>query len=135
MKMSNLTRNYTYLLAVLVLAFTACSPGSEERAYGDWDEDANTTLDEREFGNAWGESGYYDRWDTNSDGFLDDTEWTAGRDENLEGYNGVLGDWDTDADNRLNEDEFRRGVYGFYDRDRDNMINEEEYNAWYRADR
>ncbi|WP_224999822.1 hypothetical protein [Cesiribacter sp. SM1] len=128
-------RNTSYLLTMLVvllLGFASCTRSTEDGAhYGTWDEDNSVSLDDREFGNAWGESGYYDRWDANSDGFVDATEWTEGRGRNMPSYTGDYSEWDADADDRLSEDEFRQGIYGYYDRDGDRMINEEEYNAWY----
>ena len=135
MKMNKLSYFYIPLLALLMLGFTACSSATEEnREYGDIDLDGSGELDDREFGTAWTESGYYDRWDTNADGFLDETEWEAGRGRYMGDYTGAFGDWDMDADNRLSEDEFRTGAYGYFDRDQNRMINEEEYNAWYRED-
>lgn len=133
--MKNLSKFYMILLACMLVGFTACDSATEEgREYGDIDLNGDASLDDQEFGTAWGDDGYYDRWDTNTDGFLDETEWNARR-GGLEGYTGNFSDWDSDADNRLSEDEFRGGIYGHYDRDGDRMINEEEYNAWYREGR
>lgn len=130
--MKKTTQYFLAMLAVVLFGFSACTSSTDDdRVYGDWDEDRNASLDDREFSNAWGGSEYYSRWDTNNDGFVDEAEWTAGRDTNMQGYDGAYGDWDNDADNRLSEDEFREGIYGFYDRDGDRMINEEEYNSWY----
>ncbi len=128
------TKQITWLSMLLpvcfVLLITACSTPVEERSYGRWDEDRNATLDEREFGTAWGEEDYFRRWDANNDSYLDESEWNSTRSAQLGEYDGSFQDWDTDGDNQLSEDEFRIGVYSYFDKDGDRMINEEEYNAW-----
>lgn len=136
MKRNILLNTCLMLLTLLMLGFSACSSATEEnREYGDVDIDGDQRLDEGEFNNAWTETRYYGRWDVNNDSYIDEAEWTEGRDRYMGDYTGAMGDWDTDADQRLSEDEFRRGIYGYHDRDQDRMISEEEYNAWYREDR
>lgn len=119
----------------LMFGFAACSSATEEnREYGDVDIDGDAVLDDNEFAAVWDETGFYDRWDIDQDGYIDDQEWTDVPSQYRGDVNTGLQEWDSDADQRLSEDEFRTGVYGYVDRDRDRMINEEEYNSWYRAD-
>ena len=124
------------ILPMLLLMVVACSHPSEERSYGRWDEDQSAGLDEREYKTAWDESGYFSRWDANSNGFLDESEWHSARNHLMEqdtpgsANSIVFEEWDTDDDNKLSEEEFRRGVFQYHDRDQDRFISEEEYNEW-----
>ena len=43
------------------------------------------------------------------------------------GERGVFGEWDEDQDEMLTEDEFNRGVFGQYDRDETGAIEEPEF--------
>lgn len=127
---------FPLLSALLFVAFS-CSDPTEKRDYGRWDEDQNAGLDEREFTSAWGESGYYARWDINEDGYLDESEWHSAKNDFLGDHQGAFApdssfsEWDADGDNRLSEEEFRRGVFAHYDGDDDMMISEQEYDIWY----
>ena len=89
----------------------------------------------------------FDRWDTNKDGYITDTEFEASWDG--EDYYAT---WDVDGSGVVSRDEWQRGVdtyysdvndqdinvsrdYNEWDMDRDGIIGEDElrqgnYNAW-----
>lgn len=119
----------------LLLGFSACSSATEEnREYGDVDINGDFVVDDNEYAAVWDEIGFYDRWDIDHDGYIDDKEWddvpARYRGEETAGWQ----NWDRDADQRLSEEEFRGGVYGAFDADRDSRLNEDEFNAWYSAE-
>jgi opacity protein-like surface antigen len=98
----------------------------------EWDANADSTIDQNEFGSGFGGGGVFSQWDADSDSALSEDEWNAGFQSNLEDdYDqsefGAFSDWDASGDSMLDESEFNEGVFGAYDDDADSMWGEEEY--------
>ena len=96
--------------------------------FADWDANTDGYLDEDEYS-----GGYYRSWDTNADGKLDETEWSKGNTDN--GYEGQSwADWDIDRDGFLNDGEYRTGYdkggwYSAWDSDGDKRLSQQEYDT------
>lgn len=118
----------------MAAGMSACKATGEE-GYSRWDADANTMMDRNEYNTAWNEAGYFGRWDANRDGYIDESEWNAGRNAYMrdldEGQIDAYNEWDTDADGRLSEEEFRDRAFDVYDTDQDGSLSEAEYNVWW----
>lgn len=94
-----------------------------------FDTDADGSLNEDEFNAA-----NFQNADANNDGFVDEDEFNAGREAMFGRFAGddAFGNFDTDADGRLSNEEFGAGFsgtewFGNYDADADNTINETEF--------
>jgi hypothetical protein len=64
---------------------------------------------------TWGD------WDGNSDGQVDQDEFSAGMQKH-----GAFARWDSDGDKRLSEEEFERGMFRDYDVNSDDAILHDE---------
>lgn len=97
----------------------------------DWDTNADSSIDETEFGTGFGSGGVFGDWDTDADAQLTEDEWNIGfGDEYEEEEVGPFSDWDVNQDTYLDENEFNEGVFGSYDEDDDDLWGEEEYGAY-----
>ncbi len=96
--------------------------------FADWDANTDGYLDEDEYS-----GGNFRSWDTNADGKLDETEWNQGNMDN--GYEGQSwADWDIDRDGFLNGGEYRTGNnnagwYRAWDSDGDSKLSQQEYDT------
>ena len=114
-----------------------------------WDTDGDAVLSESEFATGFRDRGIFGNWDQDSDGLLSGEEFSGGvygtytefgvaegedmgvgaagfwSDDDW-GEVGMLGEWDTDGDAALSEDEFSTGVFGEYDQDGTGIIEEPE---------
>ena len=144
------------LLAVFMLAFSACvdtgepealdeaddadiiadddgAPEPFEETFDIWpnyDADSDTYVTEEEFGTAYGESGLYTTYDTNTDMYLDEDEYNTG-------YVGAgfdtadnYGTYDADGDGRISQDEVNAGLFARMDTDGDGRISRTEFSAY-----
>ena len=87
-------------------------------------------MDDREFYDTT-----YDRLDVNDDDYLDATEWDRGYNDLYGSYLGTndVGQFDTDADGMLDNDEFYEGFrdtdyFNDYDANRDGIVDSDEMN-------
>ena len=74
--------------------------------------------------------GFYETWDLDNDGLIEETEWEEGWNLYLpdEDYDANLyTEWDLDDNEFLDEDEFIGGLYGYYDADDDGIMNEDDF--------
>jgi len=100
----------------------------EVDAFGEWDANADESLDATEFGTAFNDAGFYHDWDVDGDGFFSREEVN----------NGVYLTYDAD-DGAFTDDEWEiwQNAWGgeldvdlaSWDENQDNMLDEEEYNA------
>lgn len=122
-------KNTLLVSAVALSLFAAPAVAAE---LGEWDQDADSTLNEEEFRAGFEENGVFGDWDTDDDNMLSEGEFNTGVGENTEAFNERFGEdafseWDEDGDEMVSEDEFYGGVYAGYDRDDDNVIEEPEF--------
>lgn len=71
----------------------------EHAAEEDWeifDEDDDDFLNIEEWGKAFGDGGWFDDYDANKDGFIDDDEWN----------DGFFDDWDFNNDDMIDRKEY-----------------------------
>ncbi len=125
-----------------VFLLTACDArekdgfGSYDTAdWAAWDEDEDEHLNEDEFRNVYGESGYFEQWDTNQDSQVDESEWDVAMNgfmgpDYKEGQYGSFNDWDANADGVLDDRELGDGVFAYYDTNQDSYLVEQEYGVW-----
>ena len=88
-----------------------------------FDNDRDEMLTSAEFNAALDSNGYFDRYDTNKDGFLAEAEFN----EQSRGY---VTEYDADADGRLSRDEYYGALYGAYDANRDGQLEKAEYDLF-----
>lgn len=78
---------------------------SDAGLYADWDTDSDGLIEENEFSEIGGDWDY-DTWDANSDGYLDSGEF----------YDGYYGNYDSDEDGHWDNGEWDdAGEEGFFD--------------------
>lgn len=109
---------------ILGLGLALASSGAlaqEELGFDDWDTDASGAIEEQEWNAGLEENGVFGGWDANDDDILDENEW------NETGLGVGFGDWETDGEAGLTEDEFGTGLYQEYDADGDGAWSEEEW--------
>lgn len=126
---------HTNLVFIAVLFTFMCiaapAAAQNECGFSNWDGNGDSYVDDSEFGSALEEEGYYDAWDTNMNGTIDEEEWQTGADQYLTDYDyGTYTDWDADSDGTLTEEEFNDGLFGIIDEDDDSMIAEEEWDMF-----
>ncbi|WP_265499685.1 penta-EF hand family protein [Paracoccus beibuensis] len=101
----------------------------DDGVYGTYDTDASGDLNEAEYGMTDGAAGFWNRdetvdhqaWDVDGDGVILANEFADGW-----GETGRFGEFDSDADGSLTEDEFTTGIFGEYDADGTGVIEEPE---------
>lgn len=138
------------LLAVFMLAFSACVDTGEPEAldeaddadiipdddyddvvpvgyYDTWDTDADTRLSADEFGTGVGTGTWWSTWDADGDGYLSEDEYnTVYANETWYGST-AYSDWDMDGDNLLSEDEWSTGLFNTWDANDDTYLTADEY--------
>ena len=73
---------------------------------------------------------YYDGWDVDRNGVLNQEEFRQNWETNFEGEaydEGLFTQWDADANAGLDENEFRTGVWAYNDKDKNASLNQEEF--------
>ena len=110
------------------LGYDQFEAGFGETGYYDaWDTDDDAGLTEGEFG-----SGIYADWDTDNDLQITEEEWQVGT-ERWYGadYEGNFTEWDADESGFIDQEEFGGGwdstYYSEWDTDEDSVLNEEEF--------
>ena len=97
----------------------------------EWDANADSSIDQTEFGTGFGEGDTFGEWDADADEQLTEDEWNTGFGDNYEQEQfGAFSDWDENQDTYLDENEFNQGVFGAYDQDEDDAWGEQEYSAY-----
>jgi Ca2+-binding EF-hand superfamily protein len=144
-----------YILRIIVgvaaiLSITA-SAQSDVDPFLYADSNGDGTLSRDEYGVAWKRLRAFDYWDSDQDGLIETEEYTSGvrerydydRSQNLsraeweratpwsEGF-GAYENYDINADDSIDEEEWNRGVENFaydraFDNDEDESLNEDEY--------
>lgn len=100
---------------------------NEQNFFAEWDEDADDELTNREFSVV-----LMDRWDTNDDDVLSESEWNTGMEWFGEDADpGAWRDWDSDGDSELDANELHEsletnGLYDAVDGDQDAVFDDEE---------
>jgi hypothetical protein len=153
----NLRKNQPIVFSLFTMfMFLISCDNQAQYAYRDWDDNQDNMIDNNEFSNTFGETGYYsgidadddgvlndeefytsyyDAWDTDDDGILNEDEWALGTDSylNMGGNDeyGVFSDWDLDTDSQVNQDEFQTGMeslsyYDEWDANSDSYLSESE---------
>lgn len=116
--------------ATLALALMA-APAAAQQAFGDWDANADASIDTEEWNTGWANQGLTGDIDADGDGSIARTEFEeAIGDETA--FNERFGetafdDWDANDDDMLTDEEFGAGVYGAYDADASGTLDEEEF--------
>ena len=152
----SLTTMYRFsiaLLAVFMLAFSACvdtgepealdeaddadiiadddgAPEPFENMFDDWDADGDTYVSMDEYNNGYRTGGTYATWDADGDGMLNETEYTDAYVTSGMGTADMYSTWDTDGDGMLSEDEIYAGSYAGYDLDGDGRLSASEFAAY-----
>lgn len=154
MKILKLLKNtLTSILAIIMLI--ACEKDVESLSYNEYDANNDGEVTRDEFVQAMDEVdyfedinddkiynqedlyvGYYNLWDLDNDGYVDEEEWKKGTelyfdDDDINSI-GPYESWDMDRDLRLDEEEFSQGLakddyfYG-WNIDEDSGITEKEF--------
>ena len=84
------------------LGFMALFIDWTENNFTDFDEDENQRLSPEEWTNIFGDSQWFETYDTDGNTIVTENEWNLG----------LFGNWDQNTDNLIDEDEFER--YYFY---------------------
>lgn len=82
--------------------FAAMYGGWNDDDFETFDADGDGSLSNDEWNDAFAESEWFNTYDANTDTFVSEEEWDAG----------LFGDWDTDDNDVIDEDEYN--VYGPY---------------------
>jgi len=118
-----------FLIAITIIGAGSCTPVTYDYTY--YDDDMDELLTAEEFEAAYTDIGYYNTWDLNDDGILDENEWATGISNYYGDYDGddygVYDDWDLDNDGYINDDEFVDNNFAFWDTDDDGFVDEVEY--------
>lgn len=88
--------------------------------FDDWDTDDDGYINESEYA-----TGLFGVYDANDDGNITEEEWEMTFNEawaNDGGYN----EWNVDNDPRLNQDEFSAGMFEYYDLNENSVIDKDE---------
>ncbi|MFP4091305.1 MAG: hypothetical protein ACLFUB_15280 [Cyclobacteriaceae bacterium] len=128
-------RFLSIFISVLLLS-TACQELQKESSTENFDTDTSNYASNPEVGEQFSDNnyndwdvgredarandrlykGFYEIWDVNQDGFLDEKEWAYGTEHYLDNYDGekygYFSDWDTQSDDRVEVGEF---VYALSD--------------------
>ena len=94
-----MTNKWKMLLSSAAVGALVASAPAIAADYNEWNTDNEAGITEEEWGAGFDETGAFDEWDEDDDGFLDEDEFTAG----------VFGGYDEDDDGILTEEEF--GAY------------------------
>lgn len=130
----------------LLCFFTACETGNrktktlettdEEAAdqiiddrqgwYEEWDANDNGIIENDEFSEL--ATSKFEEWDANDDGMLDKEEVVAnwGYTFPMDYREGWMSEWDADGDGTLSENEFNQGVFEFMDIDDSGALENDE---------
>jgi Ca2+-binding EF-hand superfamily protein len=167
-----------YLMVItLLITFLACESNDDYENYEGWDVDANQAIDDEEFYNGITATGYYSFldfnadesvsdeeflqgfyqvWDTDGDGLIDEAEWKANLPEQAPEFEHMQS-WDIDQqegitfeefaeslagtefyqrldenmDREISQRELSQGLYYLWDNDGDGYIETAEYEEWY----
>ena len=96
-----------------------------------WDVNADSSIDQMEFGTGFAQGDIFGEWDQDDDSQLSEDEFTTGFGDRFDEEKfGAFGDWDADASGSLSQDEFDTGIYGGYDADDDGMLSQEEFGLY-----
>lgn len=122
------------MIFTLLLILSGCQEGGDY-AFNNYDEDGDEQWDNNEFETAFSEnSDYYDQWDDNQDGGIDEDEWKDGVSTYYSEYNydedGEFDNWDTNADEAIDDSEFAEGTYDLWDENDDGYVDSDEYESW-----
>ena len=101
----------------------------EVAAYGD-----EEVLEEETEVVTVANEGYYETWDLDNDGLVEETEWEEGCNTYMTGYDydaDLYTEWDVDGDGNLEDEEFSTGMFGYWDSDDSGFIEETEYTTYY----
>jgi hypothetical protein len=128
--MANLTWKQSLLGSAMALSLVAAPAIAQEVT--EWDQNADSSLDQQEFQSGFDGAGVFGDWDANDDDMLSQEEFTAGIGENTDDFQSRFGDdafgeWDADDDTSLTTEEFNEGVYSGYDADESGTIEEPEF--------
>jgi hypothetical protein len=97
----------------------------------EWDANADSSVDEMEFGTGFGAGGVFGEWDADADAQLSEDEFTTGfGDKYDEEKFGAFADLDADGSGGLSEDEFKAGILAGYDADDDGMLSQDEFGEY-----
>lgn len=118
----------------LLIFFSSCE-GETDYAFNDYDVNGDEQLDRTEFETAFtGDREYFDDWDGDRNGEMDENEWREGVSTYYSEYNydedGEFSNWDANGDKVIDDDEFLEGSFGLWDTNDDNHIDEDEYDEW-----
>lgn len=155
MTMKKFANLRSVLLTTALLIPAVSFAQAEQWTYTDWDNDGNLELSEDEFHTGFSDTGTFDAWDRDNDGFLNDGEFATGTfadwdaDNDLEitedeynigtdrwygaNYNTPYTDWDADSSSSIDRTEFGDAYdnndYTTWDTDGDSLLSEDEYNT------
>lgn len=90
-----------------------------------WDYNSDTFLDQNEISTGLNETGFFNTLDTDRDSFLSYDEFGTGLTNNS--YLGYYTTWDTDRDSMLNLGEFYVGVFESWDVDNSGYVEDDEF--------
>lgn len=120
---------------LMIAGILASCSNEGDYAFNDYDADGDKQLNRNEFETAFSEnSDYYEGWDGNADGNIDEDEWRDGVSTYYSAYNydedGEFNNWDTNADEAIDDDEFTEETFDLWDENDDNYVDTEEYEEW-----
>lgn len=132
--MQNLKHN---ILAIIIILFSSSLliaqqvESKVDQDFKKWDTDGDGYINNGEFQSGLDNQGYFNTYDSNTDGRVDDAEWRTAEQtyDYLESDNFAV--WDTDKDGTLNNQELGTGVYNHWDTDRNGRIERLEYETNY----
>lgn len=119
----------------LFLLAAGCSPRNPQagnKGFFSLDENTDGRVDGNEFSYVFEENDFYEIWDLNQNGLLDEKEWSEGvatyyssRD-----FAGDFRVWDLNNDSFVDFEEYTETTLSILDENSDEYIDEEEYTAW-----
>lgn len=119
------------MLVMLLAASTLLRAQPQNSHFDTWDTDGDGYINDTEFGTGIDHEGHFKLYDSNTDGVIDDAEWRTARETSEFLESDFFTSWDTDQDGFLHEDEFVQGTYNTWDANRDGQLEQQEYDDNY----
>lgn len=124
-----LTKRFFLPILLALIALSCTQP--TERTFEDWDLDGDSQVNQDEFNDSWTTQGYWNLYDRDNDGIIDEEEWNKGLDEYYDRFDrdqlGNYRDYDLNNDGWLDEEELAESSFVIWDTDGDGRIDSSEF--------
>jgi hypothetical protein len=102
--------------------------GIDDDTFDAWNVDEDGFVDETEWKTGFARTGVFAAWDRDGRGFIEEVEWNQ-RTADWQERGGRWEHWDSNADGRLDRNEFGIGLFRAWDEDGNHLLDMAEFEA------